>query len=94
MIRSELRLPTSLTCRELLTAGTTAACISFPPTAIRCEPFWVMLSDVRFANHTPMLTCTVSWRIVGYPEVIAGKTLMRFDGHSWNGGLRRRRRRA
>ncbi len=71
MIRSELRLPTSLTCRELLTAGTTAACISFPPTAIRCEPFLgrCMISDARFANHTPMLRCTVSWRIVSKPEV-------------------------
>ena len=32
-----------------------------------------MISDARFANHTPMLRFTVSWRIVGYPEVIAAK---------------------
>ena len=30
-----------------------------------------MISDARFANHTPMLRCTVSWRIVGYTEAIA-----------------------
>jgi hypothetical protein len=32
-----------------------------------------MISDARLANHTPMLRCTVRWRIVGYPEVIAAK---------------------
>src|SRR3989440_11489446 len=34
LIRFGLRLGTSLTCHELLTAGTTAACITLPPSVI------------------------------------------------------------
>ncbi len=67
MIRSELRLPTSLTCRELLTAATTAALhiISSHRDSMRALLGRCMISDARFANHTPMLRCTVRWRIFG-----------------------------
>src|SRR4029077_20669534 len=46
---------TSLICHELLTAGTTAAFITLPPNALRCERICgrCMILGARIANRNP-----------------------------------------